>query len=125
MLSYPYRQRGITAIGWLVILILVGFIALLTLKLAPIYMENYTIRMVVESLQNEPDVANKRRSDIRYMLQSRLDINYITTLPRNAIKIKKSGGKIVIDIVYEVREAIIANVDAVVSFNHHWEIVAR
>ena len=121
----PNKQSGMTAIGWLVILILIGFFSMLTIKLGPIYMENYTIRKAMESLAAEPEIASKSSSDIRTQLFNRLDINYVQTLPRDKVKVKKAGGVVNIDVTYEVRRKMIGNVDAVVSFSEKLKLAPR
>ena len=34
------RQKGMTAIGWILVLMLIAFFALLIMKIGPIYLEN-------------------------------------------------------------------------------------
>ena len=53
------------------------------------------------------------------------DINYITTVPLEAIKIKKGGGVLRVQIDYEVRVPIIGNIDAILSFDDKVEITSN
>ncbi len=118
------RQQGMTAIGWLLVLMVGGFFVLLVLKLGPIYMENYTIKTALMALKNEPGVEKQSSKDIRQALMSRLDINYVTTLPKDAIDIsRKTGGNKWVDITYEVREHLFYNVDVVLSFSDEVELI--
>jgi len=121
----PNRQSGITLIGWLVILVLIGFFSMLVIKLGPLYLENYTVREAVQSLANEPGMASNSSHEIKRLLFNRLDINYVENLPRDKVKVKKAGGTVNIDITYEVRRNIIGNVDAVVSFSEKAELVVH
>jgi Tfp pilus assembly protein PilE len=45
------RQKGMTAIGWLIVLALIGFFVLLTLKMLPSYLEYYKIVSTLDSLR--------------------------------------------------------------------------
>ena len=45
-----HKQRGMTMIGWVVLLVFIGLIALVSLKLIPAYMEFYTILQSAESV---------------------------------------------------------------------------
>ena len=58
------KQRGVTAIGWMVILGLIGFFALIALKLFPMYSENFSVISSLKSLQNEPQVTQKTKAEI-------------------------------------------------------------
>jgi len=118
------RQQGMTAIGWLLVLMVGGFFVLLVLKLGPIYMENYSIKTALLAVKNEPGVDQKNSREIRQMLMNRLDINYVTTLPRDAITIsRKTGGNKWVDVDYEVRKHMLYNIDALVSFKESVELV--
>ena len=44
------RQNGMTAIGWMFVLLLIGFFALLALKMVPVYMEYFKVAQSLESL---------------------------------------------------------------------------
>ncbi|MCB1859152.1 MAG: DUF4845 domain-containing protein [Gammaproteobacteria bacterium] len=120
-----YRQRGVTGIGWLVILALIGFFSLLTLKLAPIYMEHFSVMTVLSSLKQEPLITQKTVSEVRSIVQKRLKVNGVYDMARDAIKITKEGGVMTVQIVYEVRKNMAANVDVLVSFSDSVELVSN
>jgi len=44
------KQRGVTAIGWLIILGLIAFFTLLVLRIAPMYLEFYSAESILENL---------------------------------------------------------------------------
>ena len=119
------RQRGMTGLGWLTVLALIGFFAMLILKLAPVYMEHYSIKTVLASLKEEPLITQKSVRDVRRLLQKRLTVNGVYELPRDAVRIKKSNGVMRVRIVYEVRKHMAGNVDAVISFDDKVELVSH
>jgi hypothetical protein len=120
--SNPQRQQGVTVIGWIVILAIIGFFVLLILRLAPPYMENYSVKMALKSLKQDPDAYDLTVREANGRLQSYFDVNYVTTVPKGAVKINKGGGTLKVQIDYEVRVPIIANIDAVLTFNNEAEI---
>ena len=123
MRNSPQNQGGMTFIAWLIVLIVAGFFIMLAMKLGPVYMEHYTIRMALEAMQKEPEVEKKSFEEIRGMLMKRLDVNYVTSLPRDAIKVRREvGGYKVIEVNYEHREPILGNVDAVLTFKDKVEL---
>jgi hypothetical protein len=114
-----------TFLGWLIVLALIGFFALLIMRLGPIYLENYTVKMALESMENEPGLGEKTPSEVRYMFQQRMDMNYITRLTKDAVKIRREGGVTYLEVNYEVREPLLGNVDAVVTFKEKAELSRR
>ncbi len=119
------RQQGITVIGMLLMLIVGGFLALLVLKLGPIYLENYKVKTVLANVESQRDLAALPTAKIRDAVSQRLYINEVRRLSDKDIKIKRVGGVIEVKIDYEVREKILANVEALVSFQEKAELKAR
>ena len=119
------RQRGFTMLGWLVVLTVAGFFIMIGLKVGPVYLENYTIRSVIQSLQNEPLINRKPIGEIRTMLMRRLDINNIRSLQRDQIQIKRTGGVTTISLIHEERRPVIGNVDVIIAFDEFVELIAN
>ena len=125
MNSMVRQQRGATLITWLVIFMMIGFFIMLGLRLAPIYMQNYTVKNIIEGLQTEPMIGRKPVGEIRQMLLRRFDINGIRELGRDNVKISRSGGTTKVEVAYETRQHIVANVDVVVTFNESLDLIAN
>ncbi len=118
------RQKGMTAIGVLLILMLIAFFTLLALRLTPPYLENFTVASSLKSLQQEAGVRQKTTSEIRKLLQRRLEINDVESVKKEHVKITKDRktGLLQINVQYEVRVPIMLNVDAVVHFSDSVEL---
>ena len=125
MNSMPHKQSGLTLITWLIIFMMIGFFIMLGLRLAPIYMQNYTVKNIVTDLQKEPLISRKPVGEIRKMLINRFDINGIENLGRDNIKITRTGGTTKVEVVYETRQHIAGNVDVVVMFNESIDLIAN
>ncbi len=120
------KQKGMTAIGWMLVLGLIAFFVLVALRLVPLYLEYAKVVTVLESLENEPGITQKSRGEIFKLIERRLDINDVRGLePRKKTQIKKDGGILTVRIVYERREPMLGNVDVVASFDKEVRIVAR
>ena len=111
--------------GWLVVLALIGFFALLVIKIAPIYMEHYSVKTVLASLEKEPLITKKSPAEVRKLINRRLKVNGVYKMNRDAIKITKKSGVMNVDISYETREHMAGNVDVVVSFSKQIELVSN
>ncbi len=114
------RQQGLTAGGWLLVLALIGFFALLVLRLFPIYSNNYKFKGIVESLGKEPEIYRMPRKSMLRLIDKRININFATGFKPEylVIKLLKSGNK-EIHITYEDRRPILGNMDVVAKFDDY------
>ncbi len=125
MNSLLSKQRGMTGLGWLTVLALIAFFSLLILKLAPIYLDHYSVASTVRSLEKEPLITRKSPGEIRKLIKKRLSINYVSDLPKDAIKIKKTPGLLKVDVNYQVKKPLFGNIELLVTFVEHIELVAH
>ena len=109
----PYNQKGLTAISWLAILSVFFFFVLIMLRLAPIYMEHFNVSGSLQSLQEDRRVVDSDKAEIKQLLLKRFQINDVKNVTGKHIKVTEKG----VQVKYEVRVNVIANVDAVVAFD--------
>ncbi|MEJ2454478.1 MAG: DUF4845 domain-containing protein [Candidatus Thiodiazotropha sp.] len=114
-----------TFLSWLVVLAVLGFIVMVGIKITPVYLEHYSVKESLESLKHEPLISRKPVGDIRKMLFRRLEINNITTLSKDEVSIKRSGGVTTINVSYEERRPIFGNLSLVMTFNDSVELIAN
>jgi len=95
------KQRGMTVIGMLLLLIVIAFVALIAMKVVPMYIELYTIKSTIESIRNEPQLAQMNTRDIHIAIQKRFDIGYVERVTARDLKIKNdpSQGR-VLELIY-------------------------
>jgi len=116
------RQSGMTLIGFLLMFLLIGFFVLLTVKLAPIYLEHFKVSSTLESLKKEPEIGTKSREDILRMLEKRWEINMVNAVTSKDVVVNRQPGKLTVQIAYEVTTPILGNVDALVYFDDTIEV---
>lgn len=110
------RQRGITALGAVAILVVVASIVTVALRLGPHYVDFYTMQTLIEELPANR-VHTMARGDIREALQKRFRINNIRAYKvSDVISIERGKGETQLIIRYEAREHLVSNVDAVMRF---------
>ncbi|HKJ77786.1 MAG TPA: DUF4845 domain-containing protein [Gammaproteobacteria bacterium] len=119
------RQEGITAIGALVILVLVGFLALAVLKLFPVYMEHFSVTASMESLKEEPGDERLTGRKLEQLLMRRFNVNSVQSVGREHIEVDPNDSGFTVSVVYERRVPFMANIDFVVSFDDTVEVAAR
>lgn len=118
------KQRGITFLGFVTVLSLIGFFAMLIIKIGPIYMEHGKIETALENIKAQPDLASKSREEIINMFENRLYINYVEGFKRENILITKHGGYVKIEVIYDKTENILGNLDVLVHFDDVVEVGA-
>ncbi len=114
-----------TGMGWLTILFLIGFFALLTFKLAPIYLENYSVKSILKSFEEEPLITQKSTKEISNMVMSRLITNGVRDIKRDMVKIDKKPGILKIGIDYDVRKPMVGNIEIIVTFSDEVELITN
>jgi hypothetical protein len=115
------RQKGMTGIGWLIVLGLVGFFVLLALKMVPVYLEYYKVVSTLESIAKESGYESPR--EIRDLLERRFDISYVSTITHKDVIIKSAGRNFNIRAKYDAREHLFGNVSVMMSFDK--QVVAK
>lgn len=112
------EQRGITLMSFLMVLVLVGFFALIGMKLFPMYSEYYNLKGVMKDFAAQANAASMTPAQIESDLFRRFNIAYVESVKRENIKIVRTGRTAQLNIAYEVRTPLIGNLDAVGKFDY-------
>ena len=110
-------QRGITLIGFVIVLGLVGFFAYIAMKLVPMYSEYYAVKQALKGLQQEPGIANRDPAKIQDLFFRRLYISYAENVKPEHVKIERVDGGWTMSVDYEVRKPLMGNLDVVGKFS--------
>jgi len=111
------RQEGLTAVSTIALIVLAGFLVLIVLKLAPVYLEYFNVASSVNSLKNEPDLGQKSKEEVYELLRRRFEINDVKRVKKDNVKISRAGTVTTIAVNYEVRIPLLGNVDFLVYFD--------
>lgn len=116
------RQRGITAIGFLIIAIMVASIGFAALRLTPIYLEHMKIASVLEDVKTNLDGSNPSIQQIKSAIGKRLNIEMVSSVKQQDFKIQKSEVGYRVRVQFDSETPYIANVWLLVRFNRAVEI---
>lgn len=112
------KQQGMTLIGWLLMMALIGFFAILFLKLWPIYYENFAVKRAVAKLPSQADIYNKTNDQIWNIIERQFIIDQVRSTGRKDLKVERQDdGSRQVSMKYEVRVHVMFNVDVVVYFD--------
>lgn len=113
------HSRGITLLGFLILLCVAGFFAYVVMKLVPVYIEYFGVVKAMEQIKNEPGAAQKSLEEIRRDLNVKFDLQYVDErdIPPSSIQLKREGTGPTLRIAYEKRVPFMYNIDLVASFD--------
>ncbi len=112
------RQKGITLMSFVVVLAVVGFFALMAMKLFPMYSENNNLKSVMKELAAQPNSASLTQGQIQADLERRFNIAYVSSVKKEHVKVLRAGKGAQLNIAYEVRVPLFANLDVVGKFDN-------
>ncbi len=119
-MSFRNRQRGIGFLGLIVLLGVLGFTAVIGLKLFPVYMDSWKIDGVMKAVIKEPDIKDQSRQEIIEMLLKRLDIEAVDSLNytnyKDRLSISKRKNNVTINVTYEVMTPLMGNLSLLAQF---------
>jgi Domain of unknown function (DUF4845) len=108
------RQRGVTLFGLMFWAIVVGFVALITMKVLPTMNEYFTIQKAVNKIAQEggstvPEIRNafQRQKDIEYSIQA---------ISGKDLNITKENDKVVISFAYDKEIELIKPVYLLIKY---------
>ena len=110
-------QSGLTLIGFIVILAVVGLFAYVGMKLAPMYSEFYSVKQAMKAISAEPGIANMAPREVMNRFFNRLNISYAESIKQENVKLERGERGWVMTVDYEVRRPLIANLDVVGKFH--------
>lgn len=115
-MQLPAKQKGMTLIGWVITLIIIGFVALIALRLVPVYMNSFTVGSIVDGLASDPGLSSRDRGEVRRAFQKRLNINDVNVVEPTMLNFEDVAGGVRLVVEYEHRVDVIGNLDVVASF---------
>jgi hypothetical protein len=114
------RQRGVTFIGWLILLIPVAILGYMGIRLVPIYLNYMRVAHSVEQTASEmkvDDVATLTPLLIRATLSKHFDIESISFPDVKDVTVTRDGTGWIIEAKFEDTAPLFGNISMVVDFD--------
>ena len=111
------KHQGMSLIGMLAVTFLVLMGVLLVFKLVPPYTEYFTIQKTFKSIANNPDFSNATPGAIQSAFWRYADVNYITVIRGDDIKVTNVGTQVLLSASYTVKVPLFANISLLLDFN--------
>lgn len=121
-----HRQRGMTFLGIIVLVIVVGAWVYSGIRLAPKYLEYMRVAATLEKVRDEYD-SNPGTTDfmLRKAVERHFDIEMVEIISSNDIEIRKEGGTFYMRAAYEDTVPLVSNVSFLVQFDKTVEVAAN
>ena len=114
------RQKGITMIGFAMLLGILGFFAYAAMKLWPAYAEHFGVVKSMKSLQTDANAETMTVELARQKLNVQFDLQYVDdkNVPPSAIQVITANGQRSLRIAYDRDIPFMYNVDLLVHFDN-------
>ena len=109
-------QGGMTLLGFIMILAVVGIGIYVGMKVIPMYSEFFAVKKSLDGLALEPGINNAPPDRIKSLFFRRLYVNYSDNVKPENVTIERAEGGWHMTVSYEVRRPVIANLDVVGNF---------
>ncbi len=110
------RQTGLGMISLLLIVVIVVVGAIGGMKIAPAYLEYYSVKKAVTAIVQGGDMRNATVADVRKAFDRRAQIDNITVVGSPDLEVTKEGGDIVISFAYPKKVQLFNNVSLLIEF---------
>ena len=113
------HQAGLTLISWIILILLIGFVAMFGFRLFPIYMEYYSINASMNTAAHRIQVG-ETPAQIRLSIDNLFTINGVNDVtPEKNVTISspQADNTITLTLRYDERVSFIGNVDLLVHFH--------
>lgn len=112
-----YKQRGVGLSNLFLWSFVLFFVAVLGMKLVPVYREYAAIRSALIAIANDPVLQNGTKAEIRTSFNKRAQIDDISVVDEGDIEFNKENGQAVLSIIYSVKTPLFANISLYLDFN--------
>jgi len=112
------KNRGLTLIGFLIVLVVVLFFAYAGMRVVPMYLEYHALVNAMNKLADDPAAKKMPAHKIKESIERSLWVSYASNnIKREHIRISKKTNGVNGRVAYEVREDFLGNIDLVASFD--------
>jgi len=113
----PPRERGMTTIGFLILVVFVGMFAFGLIRLTPIYLNYIKVAGVLDGVYDEFDSQNPSRGAIRTSINRRFEVESVSVITDRDIKVTADNGGFLLVAQYDHTAPFLGNIYFTVRFD--------
>ena len=108
------QQRGLTLIGFVLLIALIGAAGIVAFRTIPIYSEYFTIKRILREINVEnPDTTPLQ---IRSQFDLKSSADYVYDIKSRDLDIGKENGRIIVSVRYQKTVPLLYNVSLLFEF---------
>jgi Tfp pilus assembly major pilin PilA len=109
------KQSGISLVGLIVTLGILGFLGVMAAKLMPAYVEYFAVKKMFAAMEQGGDLKGSVR-DIRASYEKRNAIEDVKSVRGDDLEVSKDGGEAVVTANWSVKVPMVSNISACLDF---------
>ncbi len=122
-MRFARSQKGMSLLGWLVVLGVVAFLASAAFKIIPHYLDYYAIEKAITSVETDKAAEVRSVPEFYAYVDKALMLNGIRDLDlEEALEVQLDDNQFRAHLKYEKREPLISNIDLVVHFDKEFRV---
>lgn len=110
------HQRGMTFISMMILIILGISITLLGVKLAPSYIEFFSVQKIMATMAKDPAFPAMSPQEVRNSFDRRATIDYVESVNGKDLDLSKENGQNVASVEYSKKIPLVLNISACLDF---------
>lgn len=112
------KQKGLTLIGFFIVLTVTLFFAYAGMRVIPMYLEYYSLVTAMENLRNDPSSKGMSPLQIKRKIKANLWVSYSdNNINEKHMRITKKKDGVNLQVKYEVRKPFLGNIDLIGHFD--------
>ncbi len=119
------KQKGLTMISWIVVIVFLLFQAVIVMNVIPVYITDSNVKKIMSDLPNDAKARAATSKGLKLLITKRLSMNNVYTIKPEHIKVKKGRDENIVTIEYEPRGKLVGNLEFIVSFKHEAKVITR
>ena len=125
-MTFARKQKGMSVLGWLLVLAVVAFLASTAFKVIPHYLDFFSLEKIITSVETEKALEIRTIPDFYSHVSKGLQVNGTRDLDlRDALTVTLENNEFQAHLKYEKREPLIENLDLVVRFDKEFRVRAQ
>ncbi|HUE94360.1 DUF4845 domain-containing protein [Pseudomonas sp.] len=122
-MKFARSQKGMSILGWLMVLAFIAFFASAVFKMLPHYLDYMSLEKIITSVDADPSMEVSSVGAFYGHVGKGMEVNSIRDLDlREALKVKLENNEFRAHLKYEKREPLIQNIDLVVRFDKEFRV---
>ncbi|WP_271411200.1 DUF4845 domain-containing protein [Pseudomonas sp. Q1-7] len=122
-MTFARKQKGMSVLGWLLVLAVVAFLASTAFKIIPHYLDFFSLEKIITSMETEKALEIRSIPDFYSHVSKGMQVNGIRDLDlEKALTVTLQNDQFEAHLKYEKREPLVENLDLVVRFDKEFRV---